>query len=183
MKVLIFTGSLESKENSTSERLTTYLKEQLEARGITSTVFRLADSAIPLFDPGFKKVPTAVEMMNILFQDADLQIWLTPLYHGGMTGVMKNCLDWLECSAKLPQPYLMGKIIGLSCWAEGGQAIQGINAMDAVAKALRAWTLPYNVPIQRSELFEVDGSVSSNYKERFDRFLALLLRGPKRLDL
>jgi hypothetical protein len=88
-----------------------------------------------------------------LFVQSELQIWLTPLYHGGMTGMMKNCLDWLELTARLEKPYLTDKVVGLVAWADGGQAMQGINAMDAVAKALRAWVVPYTVPLVKDHLY------------------------------
>ncbi|MBB2949449.1 hypothetical protein FHR29_000181 [Sphingobacterium sp. JUb56] len=39
--------------------------------------------------------------------------------------------------------------MGLVCWADGVQAMQGINTMDAIAKSLRAWPLPYSVPISK----------------------------------
>lgn len=176
MKALIFTGALERREDSTSERLSNYLNEQLKALGVDANIFKIADSGIPLFDITLKNKPAAVELMNIQFLEADVHIWLTPLYHGSMTGVMKNCLDWLECTATLPKPYLTGKKVGLVCWADGVQAMQGINAMDAVAKSLRAWTLPYSVPIQRFELFDENGNISDNYKGRLAILLQLLVQ-------
>lgn len=182
MKALIFTGALERRESSTSERLSAYLSEQFEALGIETNVFKLADSGVPLFDITLNRTPNAVEVMNIQFQEADIHIWLTPLYHGGMTGVMKNCLDWLEVSAKAPLPYLTGKTVGLVCWADGVQAMQGINAMDAVAKALRAWVAPYSVPIQRSELFDENGTITEHYKGRFRLLLQLLISGSNTIE-
>lgn len=178
MKALIFNGALDRRENATSERLSRYLMAKLERIGVSSEVFRIVDSGIPLFDTTLNKIPNAVERMNLMFREADVHIWLSPLYHGSMTGVMKNCLDWMECSAKLPKPYLTGKIVGLVCWADGVQAMQGINAMESVAKALRAWTLPFNVPIQRNDLFDEHEGVDQKYDQRFDLFLNLLTEGP-----
>lgn len=123
------------------------------------------------------KIPAGAELMNQMFREADVHIWLAPLYHGSIPGVMKNCLDWLELSAREAVPYLTGKTIGLVCWADGVQAMQGINAMDAVAKALRAWTLPYSLPIQRPELFDEQGTLSAKYVQRFDLLLQLLVQG------
>lgn len=183
MKALIFTGALERRENSTSESLSNYLKQELQAVGITATVFKIADSGIPLFDLTLTKTPNSVELMNIQFREADIHIWLTPLYHGSMTGVMKNCLDWLEISSRAPMPYLTGKTIGLVCWADGVQAMQGINAMDSVAKALRAWTAPFSVAIQRSELFDQNDQISENYKERFKILLKLITQNNKQTTL
>ncbi|VTP91536.1 NADPH-dependent FMN reductase [Sphingobacterium daejeonense] len=178
MKVLIFNGALERRENSTSERLSQHLIKQLNELGSEANVFNIADGGIPLFDVTLRNTPHSVELMNILFREADVHIWLTPLYHGSMTGVMKNCLDWLEYSSKLPAPYLTGKVIGLVCWADGVQAMQGINAMDAVAKALRAWTVPLSVPIQRSELFDENGNINAKYQERFEKLLQLMAQAP-----
>lgn len=174
MKALIFTGALERRSDSTSARLSNYLSHELKTLGIETTLFNLAESGIPLFDLTLNRTPHAVEVMNLQFREADIHIWLTPLYHGSMTGVMKNCLDWLEVSAKMPNPYLTGKTIGLVCWAEGVQAMQGINAMDAVAKALRAWPAPYSVAIQRKELFTAEGAISVNYQNRFHLLLELI---------
>lgn len=177
MKALIFNGAPESKSNATSERIVTYLQQQLEAKGIEPLVFRVSGSGVPLFDTSISEVPESVIQMNEIFREADIHIWLTPLYHGSLTGAMKNSLDWLEYSAKLPKPYLTGKIVGLACWADGVQAMQGINAMDAIVKALRAWTLPYSLPIQRAELFAETGEMSEKYDQRFQILTDLLIQG------
>ena len=117
--------------------------------------------------------------MAAAFRSADLHIWLTPLYHGSMTGIMKNCLDWLEISAKETSPYLTGKVVGMVCWADGGQAMQGITAMDAVAKSLRAWTLPYSIPVVRRSLYDDKGNIAKEYQMKFDRMTSLLLASKK----
>ncbi|MFD1768294.1 NADPH-dependent FMN reductase [Sphingobacterium suaedae] len=178
MNVLVFNGALDRRPASTAERISNYLKELLNAQDVHVDIFNIAESGIPLFDMQLTKIPNAVELMNLRFAHADAHIWLTPLYHGSMTGVMKNCLDWLECSSKAPKPYLAGKRVGLICWADGVQAMQGINGMDVVAKSLRAWTLPYSVPIQKKDLFESDGYVTAPYAERFNLLVRILLEGP-----
>lgn len=180
MKALIFNGAPESGASATSTRISSYLGNQLSDLNIESEVFNISESGIPLFDLSITEVPESVKDMNQVFREADIHIWLTPLYHGSMTGAMKNCLDWMEYSAKSPKPYLTGKLIGLVCWADGVQAVQGINAMDAVAKALRAWTSPYNVPIKRSELFDDAGNVGSDYQQRFSLLIQILTEGPDR---
>jgi arsenic resistance protein ArsH len=176
MKILIFNGSLERRANATSHKITEYLKASLEALEVEVIVFDLADSGIPLFDMALSAWPEVTYTMNSLFRSADHHIWLTPLYHGGMTGVMKNCLDWLELSAKEVNPYLTDKKVGLICWADGSQAMQGINNMDAVAKALRAWTLPFSIPIARSGLFDSSGEFSSEYTKKFEVLTNMLVR-------
>lgn len=174
MNVLVFNGALERRSNATSHKIADYFKVGFEAIGANVTTFNLSDSGIPLFDVTLNSVPKSVEMMANVFRNADIHIWMTPLYHGGMTGVMKNCLDWLEISSKEFTPYLTDKTIGLVCWADGSHAMNGINNMDAVAKSLRAWTLPYSVPIARKALYDQEGEFSEEYRQKFDQMVKLL---------
>lgn len=175
MNILIFNGSLEQQSNTTSHKIARYFRSGLEDRNTNVSVFNLSEAEIPIFNLDLDNVPPSVRKMSDAFRSADIHIWLTPLYHGSMTGVMKNCLDWLEVSAREDVPYLTNKIIGLVCWADGGQAMQGINSMDAVAKALRAWVLPYSIPIVRGHLFPNDGeNFSEEYLGKFNLMMDLL---------
>ncbi|PWN69486.1 NAD(P)H-dependent oxidoreductase [Chryseobacterium phosphatilyticum] len=175
MKAILFNGSLERRAESTSGFISRYFADRLTASGIYTDIFNLADSGIPLFDVSLTKTPLAVERMAQMFTEADLHIWLAPLYHGSIPGVMKNCLDWLEVTANRYEPYLTDKTVGLVCWADGLQAMQGINAMDAIAKSLRAWPLPFSVPIVRSSLFDNGNptQISELYSGKFDKLISI----------
>ncbi|TZF93750.1 NAD(P)H-dependent oxidoreductase [Chryseobacterium panacisoli] len=175
MKAIIFNGSLERRTQSTSGQISDYFSERLKILGIQTDIFTLADSGIPLFDVTLTKTPLAVERMTQMFTDADLHIWLAPLYHGSIPGVMKNCLDWLEVTASRYEPYLTDKTVGLVCWADGLQAMQGINAMDSIAKSLRAWPLPFSVPVVRSSLFASGNptEISDFYSGKFDKLISI----------
>jgi arsenic resistance protein ArsH len=176
MNVLIFNGCSDYKPESTGRRLAGYLHEQMAARHFTVTEFHISDAQIPFFDLHETQPPAVVREMCGLFLQSELQIWLTPLYHGGMTGVMKNCLDWLELTARDEKPYLTDKVVGLVAWADGGQAMQGINAMDAVAKALRAWVAPYTVPLVKNHLY-VDAhrqEFAPEHTRKLDRLVSIL---------
>ncbi|MFC0878765.1 NADPH-dependent FMN reductase [Saccharicrinis sp. FJH2] len=175
MKAIIFNGAPEKRLESTSGILSGYFAEKLQEIGVENKIFNLTDSGIPLFDTSITKIPESVKLMNQMFLDADIHFWLSPLYHGSIPGVMKNCFDWLEVSAKKPLPYLTDKTVGLVCWADGVQAMQGINTMDAIAKALRAWTLPYSVPIIKNFLYEPGRplEISNTYKDKLDSLIKL----------
>ncbi|HEY4065085.1 MAG TPA: NADPH-dependent FMN reductase [Puia sp.] len=176
MNVLIFNGSSDCKPETTGARLGHYLDKQLTAKDLSIARVNVAEAHIPFFEMPSTRPPAAVESMCDAFLKADLHIWLTPLYHGGMTGAMKNCLDWLEMTARLEKPYLTDKVIGLVCWADGGQAMQGINAMDAVAKSLRAWVVPYTVPLVKNDLYTDTHKkeFSSESTKKLDRLVSLL---------
>jgi len=166
---------MERRTQATPALLSNYLSEKLDEMGIENRIFNLADAGIPLFDTAMTEIPHSVEIMNQQFQEADVHFWLAPLYHGSIPGAMKNCLDWLEVSSKAPQPYLTNKNIGMICWADGIQAMQGINTMDAIAKALRAWPVPFSAPLVRSTLFEAENptEITTTNKEKLNLLVNL----------
>lgn len=168
MKVLIFNGAIEPVLSSTSAKISKVLKDKIDGLNCETEIFNITSSEIPLFELNPSTLPASVEIMNKLFREADAHIWISPLYHGGMTGAMKNCLDWLEYGKTDDQVYLEGKVIGFACWAGGVQAINGINAMDTVAKALRAWTAPLSVPMQYADLYTQEGEINPHYQSRLE---------------
>ena len=176
MNVLIFNGCSDYKPETTGRRIAAYLHEQMSGRHFDVVEFHISEAQIPFFDLHSTQPTAEVREMCALFQRSDLQIWLTPLYHGGMTGMMKNCLDWLELTARFDKPYLTDKVVGLVAWADGGQAMQGINAMDAVAKALRAWVVPYTVPLVKNHLYSDPPRelFAPEHSRKLDRLTAIL---------
>jgi arsenic resistance protein ArsH len=185
MNVLIFNGCSDYKPETTGRRITAYLRGKLSALNFSVMELHISEAQIPFFDLHETQPPAVVREMCALFLRSELQVWLTPLYHGGMTGVMKNCLDWLELTAKLEKPYLTDKVVGLVAWADGGQAMQGINAMDAVAKALRAWVVPYTVPLVKNHLYSDAHrhEIAPEHTRKLDRLAGLLVNARQLLPL
>jgi len=166
MKLLIFNGAPDASVSGISHKIIDFFKTYFQDKAIEITTFNLAEHKLPLLEIPFQEIPKKVTLMTQQFAQSDIQIWLSPMYHGGIPGSMKNCLDWLELTSKNPKPYLSNQVIGMICWADGVQAMQGINNMDSIAKALRAWTLPYSVPILRKDLI-VDDELNPIYVQRF----------------
>ncbi|MEO5967308.1 MAG: NAD(P)H-dependent oxidoreductase [Ferruginibacter sp.] len=174
MNILLFNGEPENVIESTSYKIIEYFKGGFSDYGSNVVIEECDVRGIPFFDFTCEEAPEVVKEMIKKFKNADVLIWLSPLYHGSMTGVMKNTLDWLELTSKENAPYLTDKIVSLICWADGMHALNGINAMEAVAKSLRAWILPFSIPIARKHLFNDEGEVSNEYKMRFDLMIKLI---------
>jgi len=174
MKLLIFNGAHDSSVNSNSYKIIHYLKKSFEDKNMDVFVYNLCEHRLPLLEIPFKEIPENVTRMIDFFTQSSVQVWLSPLYHGGIPGSMKNCLDWLELTSKNTKPYLSKQIVGLVCWADGVQAMQGINNMDVIAKALRAWVLPYSVPISKRD-FLVENELSITYQKRLSLMTDLIL--------
>ena len=74
-------------------------------------------------------------------------IWVSPEYHSGMTGAMKNLLDFL---GKEP---MSGDVIGLVALAGGGMAaLNTLNNMSVVARSLGAWVAPEHCALNSNDV-------------------------------
>lgn len=179
MKALIFNGSLDEESFRTSRRIAQYYADQFIKANVDVQQVHLSDYQIPIFQAKLMdNVPQDVLDFAQAFRSADIMIWLTPLYHGGMTGVMKNAIDWLEITAKDSPAYLTNKVVAFTCWSAGNQAMQGIHALDNVAKALRAWSLPYSIPMSSLDMYE-NNDLSDVYKKKMNMLVELLCESKK----
>lgn len=173
--MLLFSGSVHNRNDSFNRNIYQHVYEQCEKSQLPIKEIDLSELEIPHFDPFAQDTPDSVQNMLELFLSEDKQIWLAPLYHGSIPGIMKNALDWLQVTNKNHAPYLTDKKIGLICVADGLFAIQGINAMNAIVHTLRAWVLPYTLPINKSEAkIRNSERLAHHYQKKIDMMVRLL---------
>jgi azobenzene reductase len=76
-------------------------------------------------------------------------LWVSPEYHSGMTGGMKNMFDHLN---KEP---MKGDVVGLFALAGGAMAaLNTLNNMSVVARSLGAWVAPDYCALNSTEVKE-----------------------------
>ncbi|MDQ4134342.1 MAG: NAD(P)H-dependent oxidoreductase [Actinomycetota bacterium] len=105
---------------------------------------------LPLYGSTGEVTPPAAVHLADLAEAADAMIWSSPLYHGTVSASFKNALDWLQLLSRRDPPFLTGKPVGLIATAAGTQALQAVNTMEFVVRALRGWTVPLVVPVARA---------------------------------
>ena len=90
---------------------------------------------------------------------ADGVLIAAPGYHGTISGLVKNALDYLEDLSKDSRPYLDGRAVGLIATAYGDQATMStLITMRAIVHALRGWPTPMGATIRTYHgLFSPDG--------------------------
>ena len=117
---------------------------------------------LPLYDPDEEPSPGTLAMVHAL-ESADGLLWSSPLYQGSVAGSFKNAIDWLHLPGG--SVYLTDKPIGLISVSGGTQGLQAINAMEFSVRALRAWAVPYVVPVPAAA-FDEDEEVREPGVER-----------------
>jgi FMN reductase len=82
-------------------------------------------------------------------READGLIIATPGYHGTISGMVKNAIDYLEELANNRRPYLEGRPVGLIATAFGHQAANSsINTLRTIVHSLRGWPTPFGAALQ-----------------------------------
>lgn len=70
----------------------------------------------------------------------------SPSYHGGVSGLLKNGLDYLELTAKDARPYLRGLPVGCIATGDGWQGPNStLLALRQMVHALHGWPTPTGV--------------------------------------
>jgi FMN reductase len=79
---------------------------------------------------------------------ADAVVIASPGYHGTVSGLVKNALDYLEELRTDARPYLDGRPVGAIAVAKGWQAANGtLSTIRQVIHALRGWPTPLGLTI------------------------------------
>jgi FMN reductase len=129
--------------------------------GANTTLLDLRELDLPMYDPDHDDEPreTAARLIEACYR-ADGMLWSSPMYQGTISGAFKNALDWLHVLGSREPPFLHDTVIGLISAAGGTQGLQAINTMEFATRALRAWAVPYVVPILgAARVFDPTGQV------------------------
>lgn len=93
----------------------------------------------------------AARKMVAAVRAADGLIIASPSYHGSVSGLVKNAIDYLEETCRDQRAYLDGLPVGLIVTAYGWQATGAtLGTLRAIVHALRGWPTPYGAAIKSS---------------------------------
>lgn len=159
------------KPRSSSSYAMLIALEYLQQRGHTVNALRLSELHLPEYGTydRLEDYPASVHHLLDQVRSANGLIFSSPIYHGTLSGAMKNAMDYFEYLAEDDPPYLTGKVAGLISTSGSGASISAVNAMDQVCRALHGWVCPTTVIIPTSlDCFDSDGKVTN---ERIHRRL------------
>lgn len=136
------------RRGSTSEKALHVSLHAAELCGARVTALTGEDLNIPLYSQDSAVRPQAAARLVRLMRACDGIIVSTPSYHGGISGMIKNALDYTEDMRGDERPYFDGIGFGSIVCAAGWQGV-GVTAtsLRSVAHALRAWPTPMSAGI------------------------------------
>jgi FMN reductase len=118
---------------------------------------------LPLYgSTGCMSHPKAVRLIAAL-READAVVVSSPAYHGALSGLLKNALDYVEELREDERPYLDMRAVGCIACAYGPQGIgTTLTSMRLIVHALRGWPTPLGVGINAAQVsFDESGTCSA----------------------
>jgi FMN reductase len=140
-----------TREGSSTEKALSLALRAAASQGADTLLLCGSDIDLPAYVPGATSNAKANRITAELSR-ADGIILATPGYHGGLSGLVKNALDYTEDLRGNDRPYLQDRPIGCVVTAAGEQgAVTTLAALRSVAHALRGWPTPLGVTIVTSD--------------------------------
>jgi FMN reductase len=170
-KVVGLGGSL--REASRSRAALEVALDGAAGAGATVALLDLRRLEPPMYRPELEAdVPEVVRTLLEACYGADGMLWSSPMYNGSVSGSFKNAIDWLHMLGSREPSLLHDKVIGLISAAGGTQGMQVVNTMEFSVRSLRAWAVPYVVPVaQATRVFADSGDVQNRAVEQQLRLL------------
>ena len=148
LKILGVASSM--RDSSYSTRV---LKSLLEKAGNLDAKINLLDLRelrLPMYHPEQNNSPE-LDKVTEYVKWADAFVLASPDYHGSMSGVMKNFLDFFWSD-------FAGKTFGYICASHE----KGLTVMDQMRTAIRqcyGWSMPYGVSVNSDQDFNQQGNI------------------------
>lgn len=107
---------------------------------------------LPFYDPkDHVRTDSAVELIEAV-RMADGVVLASPGYHGTISGLLKNALDYVEDLRNDDRPYIEGRAVGCIGSASGWQAtVTTLQSLRSVVHALRGWPTPLGGAVNSAE--------------------------------
>jgi FMN reductase len=151
-----------TRPGSSTEKALRYALRVCEDHGVTTTLFAGSDlAALPHYAPELPdRTAGALRLLEEL-RRADGLIIGSPGYHGSVSGLVKNAIDYTEDLRDDTRCYLSGLPVGLIATGAGWQGtVTTLDALRSIVHALRGWPTPLGVAINSTiKVFNDEGDV------------------------
>jgi len=148
-----------TRPGSTTERALGVALRAAAAEGAETVIITAPDLALPMYTTDLsERTPEARRLVDLYRRCTGLII-ASPAYHGSLSGLIKNALDYAEDLRMDERTYFDGIAVGVIACAGGWQAaVQTMGALREITHALRGWPTPLGAALNTSvRLFDDAG--------------------------
>ena len=137
-----------TQTGSSPEKALIYALALAGAQGAETELFDGSSIRLPMYTPESTERSEDARKLISALRRAHGIILSTPCYHGSVSGLLKNALDYVEDMARDQHPYFDGRSVGLIVCGYGWQSTAiTLSALRSIVHALRGWPTPMGVAI------------------------------------
>jgi FMN reductase len=152
------------RRGSSTERVLNLALRHAERSGARAELFAGPDIAFSHYDPTVGTRCDLSKRFCELLRAADGIIVASPCYHGSVSGLVKNALDYVEEMRNDQRPYFDGRSVGCIGCGSGNQGpSMVVTELRAIIHALRGWCVPLAVAINTPQVMVSDLSCSDDH--------------------
>jgi FMN reductase len=157
MRIVGLGGTL--RPGSSTENTLSHVLRHARDLGAETSLFSGEMINLPIYVPGEKIRCDRAHNLVAALREANAIVVASPGYHGGISGLVKNALDYTEDMSQDPAPYFEGRAIGCIATGSGWQGANAtLFALRNVVHALRGWPSPLGIALNSLEpLFGTNG--------------------------
>jgi FMN reductase len=149
-----------TRPGSSSERALERALAAAEGAGAETLLLPAAELEFPMYAPERATLTDAAARFVEAVERSDGLVIASPGYHGSISGLLKNALDYTEELRERPRPYIDGRAVGCIVCAQGAQAgTTTLMALRSIVHALRGWPTPLGVAINTTPRAEGGGGL------------------------
>jgi FMN reductase len=149
LRILAIGGS--TRPDSSSERAVRAAARGAQQHGAEVRFIVSRDLMVPIYDTETDERTELAQQLVEAYRWADGLIVASPGYHGGISGMIKNALDYIEDLRAHDRVYLDGMAVGCIAVAYGWQAtVSTLHQLRQVAHAVRGWPTPLGASVNAS---------------------------------
>lgn len=159
------------RSGSSSEKALAISLRAAVAAGAETLLIAGPELNLPMYNPGDAHRTEAARRLIEAFRRCDGIVIASPGYHGSVSGLIKNALDYVEDMRSDPRIYFDGVAVGCIACAAGWQAAgHTLATLRSIAHALRGWLTPLGVALNTSiNLFDETGAcIDASAKAQLD---------------
>ncbi|HEY8372726.1 MAG TPA: NAD(P)H-dependent oxidoreductase [Pseudonocardiaceae bacterium] len=151
------------RPDSQSERVLRVALAGAQEAGARTVAITGTDLVLPFYDPTVTERTEGAKYLVETLRSADGVVLVSPGYHGTVSGLVKNALDYVEDLRSDVRPYLDGRAVGCVATAHGWQAaVTTLTALRSIVHALRGWPTPLGVSLNSSQVLVDDAGICSD---------------------
>jgi FMN reductase len=151
------------RAGSSTEKAMRHVLDAAERAGARTKLICGAALELPLYQPDNPHRSDAARDLVAQLALADGIVLGSPGYHGSISGLVKNALDYAEDLRGDARPYFSGRAVGCIATAAGWPgAVNTLGALRDIVHALRGWPTPLGASINTGErVFDDSGKCIS----------------------